>query len=657
MHCHGNDAATDAEHPEGRRVVLVGNRNVGKSALFGALTGRYVAVSNYPGTTVEIARGVCNVDGRRDTIIDTPGVNSLVPLSDDERVVRDVLRGERPQAAVLVADAKNLSRALVLSAQLAEMELPLVVAVNMIDEAEERGITTDLAALADALGVDVVPTVATRSAGVAELVERTASPRQPRLFMTFDPEIEAAAQAVAALLPAGVPGRRAIALFLLADPALAPMEGLDDAAALQVRRIAARLEAQYGRPLSYVIAAQRAQAARQLARQVQARNAQPGESWSARLGRWSVHPVLGLPLLFAVLYAVYKFVGVFGAGTLVGLMENRLFGDYINPWATRAVDRAIPISLLRDLFVGQYGIITMALSYGLAIVLPIVATFFIAFGLLEDSGYLPRLAVMANRPFKAMGLNGKAVLPMVLGLGCDTMATMTTRTLDTRKERLQVTLLLALAVPCSAQLGVVLGMTGQLGTRALLIWAGVVVATMFAVGYLASKLIRGEGSDFIQELPPIRLPRISNVVIKTLARVEWYLKEVVPLFIVGTLILFVLDLTRVLDAIEWFASPLVVDGLGLPRATTAAFLMGFLRRDYGAAGLFALMADGAMDPLQALVALVVITLFVPCIANFLMIVKEFGLRTAISVAGFIFPFAFVVGVALNAVLRAAGVSI
>jgi ferrous iron transport protein B len=348
---------------------------------------------------------------------------------------------------------------------------------------------------------------------------------------------------------------------------------------------------------------------------------------------------------------VYKFVGELGAGTLVGFMEDTVFGAWINPISTRIVDTLLPIPLAHDLLVGEYGVITMALSYGLALVLPIVTTFFLAFSILEDSGYLPRLAIMFNRAFRLLGLNGKAVLPMVLGLGCDTMATVSTRILETRKERIMVTLLLALGVPCSAQLGVLLGMLAQIGTTGALIWGGVVVAVMMCVGYLASRVLPGERSDFILELPPLRLPRLDNIAIKTLARLEWYLKEVLPLFVIGTLLLFALDKLNVLVVLEQVASPVVVGLLGLPSAATGAFLIGFLRRDYGAAGLFAMALQGQLDTQQVLVSLIVITLFIPCIANVLIIVKEYGVRVAAGVAVTVFPLAFAVGGLVNLALR------
>jgi ferrous iron transport protein B len=656
MHCHGSEK-TMPTSSEGGPIVLVGNPNVGKSVLFGLLTRRYVTVSNYPGTTVEVARGLASIDGRREVVIDTPGVNSLFASGECERVTRDILLRERPSAVILVADAKNLPRALVLATQLAEMEVPFVLALNMDDEAQARGIDIDAELLSDILGVEVVRTVATRGQGLDALVRSLeGSARLSRFVVTYDEAIEDGIRQVTALLPPDLAAGRSVAVMLLAGRDGAALEGASAEVARRVAAIREDVQARYRQPLGYVINHQRLEAVRQVVAGVYTRRAVAREPLASLLGRLAIHPIAGLPLLLVVLYLLYKFVGEFGAGTLVGFLEEVVFGRYINRWATDAA-AWIPVGLVRDFLVGEYGLVTMALTYGLALILPIVGTFFLAFSLLEDSGYLPRLAVMVNRPFKAMGLNGKAVVPMVLGLGCDTMATMTTRILDTRKERLQVTLLLALAVPCSAQLGVILGIIGGLGPRAVLIWAGVVTATLFAVGYLASRLLPGRGSDFIQELPPLRLPRLSNVVLKTVARMEWYLKEVLPLFVAGTAFLFTLDRVGALSRIERLASPLVEGLLGLPSQATQTFLMGFLRRDYGAAGLFDLAQGGQLDPFQALVSLVVMTLFIPCIANFLMIVKEFGLRTAIAVAAFIFPFAFLVGGLLNLTMRALDVGL
>jgi ferrous iron transport protein B len=382
-----------------------------------------------------------------------------------------------------------------------------------------------------------------------------------------------------------------------------------------------------------------------------------GSDWqgfSAILGRISTHPIWGLGILAVVLMALYGFVGLFGAGTLVGLLEKNLFGQAINPVVTAFVQRLVPLPILSDLLVGKYGLWTMGMTYALALILPIVTTFFLAFGVMEDSGYLPRLAALTNRLFQAIGLNGKAVLPMVLGLGCVTMATLTTRVMETKRERLLVTLLLALAIPCSAQLGVVLGMLAGVSLGAALIWSGVVLLILLAVGWLAARLMPGERSQLMVELPPLRFPQFSNVILKTLARLEWYLKEVVPLFLLGTLILFSLDKTGLLAWLTKAGEPLVSGWLGLPPQASAAFLIGFLRRDFGATGLFMMQAQGLLSPVQVVVAMVTITLFIPCVASTMMIAKERGWRSAVAMIVLIMPLAFLVGGVLNRLLLAIG---
>src|SRR4029453_12593924 len=257
-------------------------------------------------------------------------------------------------------------------------------------------------------------------------------------------------------------------------------------------------------------------------------------------------------------------VGVFGAQTLVKLFEDGLFGRIVNPATVWLSDRFIPFPIVRDFLVGHYGLVTMGLAYSIAIVLPVAATFFLMFGFLEDSGYIPRLAIFCDRGFRAMGLNGKAVLPMVLGLGCDTMATLTTRILETRKERMIVILLLALGVPCSAQLTVVLALRGPLHPGAFILWCLVIVSVIILVGRLASAVIPGRSSDFVLELPPLRVPRLANIAVKTLGRIEWYLKEAVPLFVLGTLILFTADRLHLLGHLQRLGEPVVSGLLGLP---------------------------------------------------------------------------------------------
>jgi ferrous iron transport protein B len=640
------------------RVILVGNPNVGKSVVFGYLTRSYATVSNYPGTTVEVtcAKAI-DLDGHPD-VIDTPGTNSFTPLSDDERVTRDILL-DAPDARVLqVADSKNLRRALVLSIELGELEVPFALALNMQDEARARGIEVDAARLADLLGVPVVPTIATQRVGLAEATRAVGAARPAALALDLPDDLAAALAAASDALPHALRGRRGLAAMLLAgDSALAdrlrPVAG--DVALARIEALRAALALRTADTVAGRFARARQKLAdRILAQCFRARRA-PGPR-AARLSRLTTHPVWGLPIVLFVLWATYEVVGVFGAGTAVDFLENTVFAKWVNPPAIRAA-AAIPSSLVRDFFVGEYGVVTMALTYAIAIVLPIVFFFFVIFGLLEDSGYLPRLAVMLDRVMKTLGLNGKAVLPMVLGLGCDTMATMTTRILETKKEKMLVTLLLALGVPCSAQLAVILALTSQLSIWAAVIWAAVVLASMFLVGWAAARLLPGDRSDFILELPPLRVPTLGNILSKTLARLEWYVKEAVPLFVLGTVLLFVMDRVGALAVMERAAAPIVVHVLSLPPEAASAFVVGFLRRDYGAVFLADAAHTGRLGGVQIVVALVTLTLFVPCVANYFIMIKERGWKVASAMAAFIVPFACAVGGALNWGLRALRVTL
>ncbi|MEW5805942.1 MAG: ferrous iron transport protein B [Acidobacteriota bacterium] len=639
---------------EKSRVILLGNPNVGKSVIFGALTGRYVTVSNYPGTTVEISKGGLLLKDRDLVILDTPGINSLVPMSEEERVTRDMLLTGGSSSVVQVADAKNLERGLFLSLQLSEMGVPFVLCLNMSDEAKSRGIDIDEKRLEEVVGVPIVRTVAVRGKGISRLKHHILIPRQSRLKIEYDRRIEEAIRRILPLIPDSSISGRSVALMLLCgDKSLVRwLEERGGKAALEaIEKEREELSRSYMESILYHVNMTRMRMATRISRQIKRAEERQDSRFRRLAESVSMHPFWGLLVLGFVLYLLYLFVGIFGASICVNFFEETLFGRFINPISVNLSDRYIPFRLLRDFLVGEYGVVTMALTYSIAIILPIVVTFFIAFGILEDSGYLPRLAAMINRIFRIMGLNGKAVLPMILGFGCDTMATLTTRILETKKEKTIVILLLALGVPCSAQLTVILAMLGALSWKAMFLWISVIISVIFIVGLLASKIIPGKSSDFILEIPPLRWPKISNLITKTLARMEWYLKEAVPLFILGTVILFVSDRLGILLVSEKVAAPIVSGFLGLPEKAAESFLIGFLRRDFGAAGLYRMAEEALLDPVQIVVSLVTITLFIPCIANFFMIIKEKGLKVAAIVAAFIFPFAILIGGLLNFVLR------
>ena len=739
-----------------KKVVLVGNPNVGKSVIFRLLTGSYVLVSNFPGTTVEVSRGRMQLGGVNYEVVDTPGVNSLVPQSEDERVACEILLREKPDVIIQVADAKNMRRTLLIASQLVEFGLPMVLVLNMIDEAEERGVEIDSQGLSEFFSIPVVETVAIYSRGRRQLLNAiqnaSGAPRNPLTLRNPGPEMIASLAGLAAPVLLSIEwmaeGDQELARTLassIGEKSLGQLKAWQEKyraaghshPAGEIAKIRGQLldesvplfkKKREGRFVEEASGSNRVWLGLLFAGLVLfawnefgavfriqtpfALILQAAGDWldawlgTGYVGAGLLHSLLvgknpdgrfeyglvpeaihfllliapviiplgmllsrsrvfvhelgiltrrastGIPILIGVLMLLYEFVGYTGAQTLVGLLENVLFGQHLIPF----LQRLLPSGFIAELVAGKYGIVSMGLTYAIGIVMPVVGTFFIAFGLLEDSGYLPRLSILSDRVMRLMGLNGKAVLPMVLGFGCGTMATMSTRILSSKRERLIATLLLALGIPCSAQLGVMLGIAAGYSQKATFTVIGVVASQLLLVGFLSSRLIRGRPSEFIFEIPPIRVPQFKNVALKTWYRVQWYLKEAVPLFLIGTLVLFVLDTAHIyertlLDWLQRGMAPLLSGLLHLPPDAAGIFLLGFLRRDYGAAGLYDLARQGLLTGQQVVVSMVVITLFVPCVASFLVIIKEQGWKRALAITGFIVPFAVAVGAVLSWILR------
>jgi ferrous iron transport protein B len=653
--CGGCGVCPLAAVKQQRKLLLFGAPNVGKSVIFNQLTGAYAIVSNYPGTTVEVSRGRAVIGDAAFEVADTPGTYSLSPLSEDEAVARDMLLDEVPDLVLHVVGARDLRRMLPMTLQLIEAGLPVVLDINIIDEAERAGLAVDATALGRELGLPVVATAAAAGVGLDQLRAVLTSPPEMRPVTIHYPEpIEGAVAQIVRLLRGeyGV-SHRAVALLLLQEDAgvRARLGRLDPQAAEEVEAIVAEAERRCPQPLGFPIAVARQEAADAIEARVVRRVARPlRPSFTETLGRLAMHPLAGLPILAAVVYfGLYLVVGKLGAGVAVDFLE-KLFERHLDPAVTGAVNRLLPWPVLDKLFVGDYGVITLGLRYAFAIVLPLVTAFFLMFALLEDSGYLPRLAMMVDRLFKRIGLSGRAVIPLVLGLGCDTMATLVTRVLETRRERVIATFLLALAIPCSAQLGVILGLLAG-HPAALGVWAGVVAAVFVLSGFLAARVLPGAASRFYIEIPPLRWPSLRNVLTKTWNRVRWYAAEVIPLFLLASVLLWIGEITRLFNLVIAGLRP-VVHLLGLPDASADAFLFGFFRRDYGAARLFDVHSGGAISGVPLLVAMVTITLFVPCIAQFMVMQKERGLRAALAVIAIILPFAFGVGWLLNVILVA-----
>lgn len=587
-HCHTPEQQCARIAEGGRRVVLAGNPNSGKSVLFHRLTGIYAEVSNYPGTTLEIASGQWGPN----ILTDTPGVYGLSAQNPEERVAREIIL--QADVAINVVNALHLERDLFLTQQIIDAGIPVIVALNMVDETEARGLKLDPAALSEELGVPVVATVATTGRGVGQLRARLNEARPGRTTPALQQRLRR--------LGTELGDRRQALLALEGEPA----------ACADCLKVPAG-----GREESYRLRRERVN-------QVVARIAPSGKHKSGpgdRLGRWLVRPWPGLLILALTLYATYKVIGVFVAGTVVGLTEETIMQGLYEPLVRSAVGAAVaPESPAYVVLAGEFGVLTMTVTYILGLLLPLVGAFYFFLSLFEDSGYLPRIATLLDRLLTGIGLNGKAVIPFILGFGCVTMATIVTRLLPTVRERRIATYLLVLAVPCSAQLAVITALLAALAPGYALTYAAILLAIFIIAGTALDALMPGQASDLFLDLPPLRWPRLANVLKKTWLRTYHFLREASPLFAVGAAALSILDVTGGLATLHRWLEPLAVGWLRLPPEASQAFVMGFVRRDFGAAGLLGMPLTG----IQVVVALVVITLFVPCIAAAMVLFKERG---------------------------------
>jgi ferrous iron transport protein B len=551
---------------------------VGKSAIFSALSGTYAEVSNFPGTTVEALSG----RWRDRPLLDAPGTYGLGDHSEEERITTDLV--SRAAVVVNVVDAAHLDRDLFLTLQLAESGVPMVVALNLVDEARRAGSEPDAEALSRALGVPVAPTVAVTGEGLeglAEAIER-------------------------------------------ARPGNWSLNGDD-----QARRRAA--DELYGRVVP------------------QTRRRRRVAEW---LGRASVTLHWGLPMLALSLAAIYLLVGVLVAQNLVGFTEARLGQEMWEPFVRSLAERAGIGGAIGEILVGEFGLFTMTVTYIVFLLAPLVAAFYFSLALLEDSGFLPRIATLVDRGLNAIGLNGRAVIPIILGFGCVTMGTITTRLLATKREKTIATALLNFAIPCSAQLAVIAALLAGFGGGWVFGYAAIIFVMLIAVGSALDRLLPGESTPLLIELPPLRWPRPRAVLRKTVTKGYWFMREATPWFATGALIVAVLQVTGGLDAWQRLLRPLMVSWLHLPAEAARTIVMGLVRRDFGAAGLY----DLGLTPAQALVALVVITLFVPCVASIMVMVKEHGARTALRIWVGTWVVAFAVGGLLARILTWLGVA-
>jgi ferrous iron transport protein B len=623
MHSHAAKAPRDHlerhKHPglatiDRPMVALVGNPNVGKSLVFNYLSGMYVDVSNYPGTTIEFTQGRY----REFDVFDTPGVYGIGSFSDEENVTREIVLDA--DVVLNVVDAVHLERDLFLTMQLIDMGKKVSVLLNFADEVEALGLRVDGDLLSQTLGVPVFRTTATKRHGFDRLDDAIEHARRGSQDAGLHHKLHAMLAAV---------GSEAEALLVLeGNETIAARHGV--APGLDREAIAIDRRNRVNRVVDDVLTENEGR--RRL---------------STTLGHWAINPWTGVPMVFAALYLVYLFVGRLVAQDLVKFTEVKLGQELWEPWVRGLIAPYIaPSSWIGTILVGEFGIATMTVTYLLFLLLPLVVAFYAALALMEDSGYLPRLATLVDRALNAVGLNGSAVIPLILGFGCVTMATITTRMLGSEREKRIATAILQFAVPCSAQLAVVAALLAGAGFGAMMIYSVTIFATFVALGTVLERVLPGETTPLLIDLPPMRMPRIDNVIRKTAYRSYYFMKEASSWFFLGALGVGVMQITGLLDVWQNLLAPVTTGWLQLPRETSRAFVMGMVRRDFGAAGLYQLPLTSS----QIVVALVTITLFTPCIASVMVMLKERGLKEAAIVWTGTWIVAFVVAGILSQIL-------
>jgi ferrous iron transport protein B len=560
----------------------MGNPNVGKSVVFSRLTGTSVIASNYPGTTVEFTKGTMKLNGESAELIDVPGTYTLRPTSKAEEVAVEMLKSG--DVVIHVVDATNLERNLYLTFQLMEKRVPLIVALNLWDEARHIGLEIDAKKLEKLLGVPVVPTVAVTGEGIKELVSR---------------------------LPQATSHDHSLT---------------DEEKYAEVGKIVAKVQSVTHRHHTIL----------------------------ERLGDLSIKPLTGIPIAILVLYLTFKVVRFVGEG-LITYICDPLFNFY-QPLVMK-LSQFLGSGLMRDVLIGHLisgkidytqsmGVLTTGLYVPFAMVLPYVFSFYIALGFLEDSGYLPRLAVLVDNILHRLGMHGLAIIPMFLGFGCNVPGALATRILETRKQRFIAITLMSIAVPCTALLAMIVGLVGRYGPQGL----GIVFGTLFLVwiilGVVLSKTLKGESPEIFLEIPPYRIPYVRALLKKLWMRVKGFLLDAVPFVLLGVLIVNILYALRVIDVIGRVTSPIITGLLGLPKEAAIALIVGFLRKD---------VAIGMLLPMnlnmkQLIVASVVLSIYFPCAASFAVIFRELGARDMMKSAGIMILNALLVGGLLNLIL-------
>lgn len=631
------------------QIALAGNPNVGKSLVFSKLTGVGVISANYPGTTIEFAEGKAKFMGLTVTVIDLPGTYSLAGNTDDERVATKLLFERKPEAVIAVLDATRLERNLVFLFELIESGYNVVAALNMYDIVRKSKLAVDIERLERILMMPVIPTVATKGEGIDSLLYTSMQLRhKSRFTVRYDSHIEEMIRRLEGFLKEEeweYP-TRAVAIRLLAND-----QNVIARASADARNLADRLREEFkqthGEDIVVHIQRDRFGEAGRIAKEVLAERA-TGRKSKSIVSDITLRPATGIPILIGVLalvFVILVFVGAAIEGVLVGAYAEtgRPFFDDLASGANN------------DIASGVINGISLSIEAMLALVVPYILVFYIMLSILEDSGYLVRVVSLLDGVMHRLGLHGRAVIPMVVGFGCNVPAILATRAMGSRRERLILAVLITMAVPCSAQTAIIIGSVGNYAgpAWALLIFI-ILMAMLVVLGIVMHKTIKFEPTGMCLEIPDMRWPSAKQTVIKTYVRIKEFLLIAFPLLLGGSVVLETLMVLGYLQQLIDPAEPFMMAVLGLPAITVVALVFGMLRKEMALQMLMVLSGETNLALFlsneQMFVFALVMAIFMPCLAAFAVLLKEFGLKSTLAVTASSISLALVMGAIANAIL-------
>ena len=630
-------------------IALAGNPNVGKSIIFSKLTGVGVVSANYPGTTVEYAEGRAKFMNMTISVVDLPGTYSLAGNTDDERVATKILYERRPETVIAVLDATRLERNLVFLFELIESGYNVVAALNMYDVLRKNKQAIDVGRMERILMMPVIPTVATKGEGIDSLLYTSVQlRRKSRFAVRYDSHIEEMVSRLEGMLKEGdweMP-LRAVAIRLLAGDENVRAKATKEAVDLSAR-LREEFKQTHGEDIVVHIQRDRFGEAGRLAKEVFRKIERAGKERS----RWSdvtLNPTTGVPILIAVLALVFATLVFFG-----GFIEGVLVGAYDHTGKIYFHD--LGEGLNNDIAKGIVEGISLSIEAMLALVIPYILVFYLMLSVLEDTGYLVRVVSLLDGVMHKLGLHGRAVIPMVVGFGCNVPAILATRAMGSRRERLILATLITIAVPCSAQTAIIIGSVGNFAGVwwALLIYL-ILMSTLVVLGLALHKTIKFEPTGLMVEIPDMRLPSARQTVTKTYIRLKEFLTIAFPLLLAGSVVLETLMALDILQRIIDPAGPFMQVVLGLPAFTIVALVFGVLRKEMALQMLMVLTGTSnlalVLSPHEMFVFALVMAVFMPCLAAFAVMVKEFGMRSTVAVAAASISLALVMGAVANLVL-------